>query len=226
MFPKTHTSHSQLSLYEHCPRCYWLRYVMDLKTPKSEPLQFGGDVHNAIDSYHEFGSVPDNLESHVRAAVMVYASHYQSDYYDVSEQGIDLIYRHPDTNEPLPLPFKMFLDAIRFRGRTIIGEHKTSARPYTQRQVDEAPQATLYSYAFRQMYKMIEDEIRYNVIIKPPFNEGKFKLQILSTHRDNSDYASYWYWAKGLLDRIGEGDFEPHAHTGWKCDACQVCVKV
>lgn len=123
---------------------------------------------------------------------------------------INTSFRHPDTQEALQQPFKLYIDGLRLGYLNKIYEHKTSAMPYTQGKINYEWQATLYSYAFRTFYGVKEAEIVYNVFVKPYKNMGtNYRFQKLSTKRDRSDFANFWYWAKALLDSIGQGNFEP-----------------
>ncbi len=53
-----------------------------------------------------------------------------------------------------------------------------------------------------------------NVFVKPNGNRGlNYRYQKLSTKRDRSDFANFWYWAHALLDSIGRERFEPSRHV-------------
>lgn len=224
-FPLDHTSYSQLKLYEHCPRCYYLTYHLKVQTPKKPELEFGSSVHNAIASYHQFGVKPNNLDRQVKKILDIYADHYRPDFLDEVEKGMLVTFRHPDTNEPLQQPFKLYIDGLRLGYLNRIYEHKTSAFPYNQARVNSEWQATLYAYAFRMFYGIAEHEIIYNVFVKPNGNVGSnYRYQKFHTKRDRSDFANFWYWGHNLLDQIARGHFEPSNHMGWKCDRCKICT--
>lgn len=225
MNPPEHISYSQLSFYEHCPRCYFLRYHVGVKTIAGQQLVFGSAVHNAIELYHKFGKVPDNLDRKVKAAFEVYAARYPANYLSYVEFGKDtpILFTHPDTGEPLRKPFKLAIDGAHTRGLAHIAEHKTSAQAWTQDRVDGEHQATLYSFTFRQLFGMEEDGIVYNVIVKPKFG-SKYYLQTFRTRRDRSDYARFYYWADGILEKMERGEFNPSNYVTWKCDLCKICA--
>jgi hypothetical protein len=223
-FAQPYISYSQLSMYEHCPQCYFLRYHQRIKPAgTSDALVFGSAVHNTIDSYHKFGMIPNNIDRRVRAAIEVYADRYPADYLDATEASYDIEVRHPDTGEPLALPVRLIMDGYRLRGVKHIAEHKTAAAPWTQAKCDTEMQATLYSYAFRQILNTKEDHIRYNIIVKPRAG-ANFKLQVLSTKRDNTDYTNFWYWAKAIMDKMERGYYPKLPVRGFKCDFCKICV--
>ena len=43
-------SFSQLSLFERCPRKYWLEYIAKIKTPQTRPLILGSAIHNGVEA--------------------------------------------------------------------------------------------------------------------------------------------------------------------------------
>lgn len=42
-------SFSQLSLFERCPRKYWIEYVAKIKTPQTRPLILGSAIHHGVE---------------------------------------------------------------------------------------------------------------------------------------------------------------------------------
>jgi hypothetical protein len=213
-------------MYEHCPRCYFLRYRVGIKTSSSKALEFGSGVHAAIEHYHINGELPNNIDRNVRAAALTYTERFPSDYLDEVEIGGDfpLWFRNPDNEEEvLPKPFKFFIDGVKLHGIKHISEHKTSASPWPQDKVHTEKQASLYSYAFREMFGFKEAFIQYDIIVKPKFGTG-YWMQTLKTTRDTSDYANFYWWAKDIMDKMEADKFPKNYRITWPCDVCKVCT--
>lgn len=113
--------------------------------------------------------------------------------------------------------FRGRIDLITARG-TIV-DHKTSRKPYSQRQVDNAPQATAYWWAYRELFGRDPFGFRYCVAVKQP-GWPEESTQTLTTERSNRDVQHYIGLVGGVIDIIERGEFAP---LGLLTEACRWC---
>lgn len=64
---------SSISMYEHCPRKYYYRYMLGIKTPPTPPLFFGSSIDSAL-NFH-FG---EKCKGVIPPRTAVYASFYEA----------------------------------------------------------------------------------------------------------------------------------------------------
>jgi hypothetical protein len=183
-----HLSYSNLALFESCPRCWWLKYQHNFKLPVPVSWELGGNVHEAIHTYHLTGKKP--VKPPIKALFDVYSDHYQPQDYNELEYRFLVDIVHPiNPKKKLGLPLMVVIDRI---WDEWIHEVKTSSRKYNQKDIDSRIQTCLYAYAYRTKYEKEEKGIRYNVIVK----NKKPKLQILDTFVSQNDiaYGLDWIW--------------------------------
>lgn len=51
--PPLSLSYTQVDAYRRCPRCYYLKYVLDLPDPENEALNLGNAVHESLRRFYE-----------------------------------------------------------------------------------------------------------------------------------------------------------------------------
>ena len=189
-----HLSFSNLNLFETCPRCWYLKYVLGYEMPGSDAMDFGSEVHRAIENYHKTGALPvvkkDGTGGYLRAMIQAYTDVFKKEDYDTIEEFWEVPIEHPEQKGVfLDLPLVVRIDRV-WNG--VIRDVKTSASRYQQSRVDGAYQTTLYAYAYRQKFQKEENGIAYDVLVKNKVP----KLQILDTFATDESIkdALWWIW--------------------------------
>lgn len=198
-----HLSYSNLNLFDTCPRCWYLKYVLGYKMPGSEAMDFGSSVHEAIEKYHKFKELPE--PSYLGAMVQAYADTYKPEDFDIVEEFWEVPIVHPVEDKKLDIPLLLKIDRV---WNEYIRDVKTSASRYKQEQVDGARQTILYAYAYRQKFGKNERGIGYDVIVKNKVP----KLQTLDTFATDEAIAETLWWVWNTWEKI-QAYPEPDYHT-------------
>lgn len=212
-----HLSYSSLSLFDTCPRCWYLKYVLGYEMPGNDAMNFGSKVHEAIECYHKTGKLPELIEDnsalfsgnsngYLCATVNAYADVYKSEDFDFVEERWDVPIIHPtEEGRVLELPLQVKIDRI---WNKVIRDVKTSASRYKQEQIDGAKQTILYAYAYRQKFGENELGVAYDVLVKNKVP----KLQTLDTFVTDQDITDSLWWIWNTWERILTYP-EPDYHT-------------
>jgi CRISPR/Cas system-associated exonuclease Cas4 (RecB family) len=116
----------------------------------------------------------------------------------------------PKTGEIRKKQLLGIVDALTKRnGTTILEEHKTSARKWTNADWDEALQSTLYLAAYPEITTM-----RFNILIKTKIPN----LQTAITTRTPDEKKDGIYTISRVMDAIEAGIFYPI--KSWRCGGC------
>jgi hypothetical protein len=189
-----HLSYSNLNLFDQCPRCWYLKYVLGYQLPGSDAMELGRQVHEAIEHYHKSGGERPE-PSYVSTFVETYSEMYKPEDFDMVEQTLVVPIQHPtDANivllrdgEELPLMVK--IDRIWNRW---ISDTKTSSRKYVQADIDGNHQTVLYAYAYRTHFGEKEDGINFDVLVKNKVPK-LFPMQTFCTD-ENIGETLQWVW--------------------------------
>lgn len=213
-----HLSYSNINLYNQCPRCWYLKYVLKYEMPGSVAMYLGSDVHKAIENYHRTGKLPEIIEyidketkllvsnGYLVSMVRAYAEVYKAEDFDFVEEKFTVPIIHPDDPERThELPLMVVIDRI-WDGT--IRDVKTSACRYKQEQVDNAMQTILYAYAYRKRFNIMEMGVGYDVIVKNKVP----KLQPLDTFVTDESITEALRWVWDTWDKI-LSDPEPDYHS-------------
>ena len=218
-FLPKYLSYSALKTYDNCPRCYYLKYGLNIwDQEKNDALLFGGELHDQIAKYHGYekpnwkkrldGKRPDEIVRRVKPYFNLYKERYNKESEEVEKEFL-INFRHPDTGQSLGFPIKGYLDLVQ---DNYLIEHKTSSSRYTQRKAHDMKQLTIYSYAFRKIFGKKEKGIKINVFLKRKTAKHR-NLEVIETSRDNSDYADFWCWARPIVVKIKKQYFERQEHS-------------
>lgn len=189
--PKDYVSYSQLYSFNQCAKCWYLQYILGVQFPEPEYFRFGKAVHTAIEHYHK-GTYVEDVET--RDYVKVYSEQYTPEYTAVEEFfRIPII--HPIKKTRMPILLSGKIDLI--RDEWVI-DHKTASRPWPQGKEDDDVQGTIYSYAYRVMFKKQEKGIRFNVLQKLK----KPKLDIRDTFRTAADMVQLYDYIEETIAKI------------------------
>lgn len=189
-----------LELYEMCPNCFYLQYVLGVFRPKNKNTEMGSNLHEAIKRYHR-GENPEPIlnTDYLKQLFNLYKDVYAPQAPDqmVEYQFIMEVTKITETDRRLVLrPLKMTGTIDRIADGWIY-EHKTSSSRYTQEQVENHFQATAYSYWYWKFYGEYPKGVRFNVFVK---NKRPY-MMTLDTYFDIRDFKR-WYTR---LERIAEG---------------------
>ena len=158
-----HISFSGLTAYSNCPRCFYLKYRMKIwDTEKSHALLFGGELHDKIGRYHGWkkpawkvrldGECPEEIKKEIEPYFEMYKKMFTPKADHVEKEFL-VDFLHPDTKKSLGIPVKGIIDKIN-DGYVI--DHKTTSSRMNKRDAHDSKQLTIYSYAYRQMFKKKE----------------------------------------------------------------------
>lgn len=169
----SYLSWSQLYLYRKDPNEYFVQYVMGVKQPPTPAMMLGSLIHRAIG---------DNWDAK-KLEMQMKGEHYTSDYirtgisilskaprYPLQEERIVL---EPSAHNGLKVPVMAILDGLD-DVLNKIGEHKTTSSGWSQQQVDEHDQLTLYDLVCYYKY----NKIFLNELNVLNVNNGKVKTYI------------------------------------------------
>ncbi len=193
------SSITNLTRYDNCPWCFFLN---QLRVPYKEPKAFklGSEVHKAIEMYHLKGIIPK--EETIRQYLELYIQHYDWRTPCEVEYYFEFPLSHPKTGNGFGFTLSGHIDRV---AEGWIFEHKTSARCWNQKEVDDNLQTTSYAWGYRQKFGNDPKGIRFNVFVK---NKTP-KLQFLETYPTLNDYIYLFEWVKEKVELIRNDVFEP-----------------
>lgn len=154
-----------------------------------------------------------------KGAAMLVAFHAQQDPLACPEiAGIEMPFSvdlyDPETGEVLEERLTGAFDLVLVEDeRHVIVEHKTSARRYTEDQLQNDFQPTAYRYAAREI-GMGKAALRYQVVTKTK----EPAVQVENVERNEQQEDDFLRTAVGVLKAIDAGAFYPL--RGWQCRTC------
>ncbi len=203
-----HISHSQLALWQGCPRQWQYVYVDKLPRGTSAALILGNCYHATLEEYFKMklllGQDPDIdilLDFFSTQWNKMFFSAWDIDFGKSSrgeqkDLGIALLSKYMEEIAPTIIPAQVELEmecvvhGVTFVLRcdlittgNIVIDHKTSAKHYTQAQVDADSQASATAYA---LHRPIVFQNHVAVKTKIP------DIQIMRTYRTHAD-INWWY---------------------------------
>lgn len=248
-----HLSHSQISMYQRCPKQYEYRYVKGIKNPPDSSLIVGISVHKSIE--HNYLAKFQNKKPANRNEVLdAFAQQFEQSKSGITfdepagkakDRGYRMAQVHYDrvapTVQPLEKPelgFEIevpgvkkkligFIDVIGKSiikaGRLII-DNKTTRRKFTQFEADTAGQLTGYTYAHKKIFpKLKTDGVAFHILVESK-SGGVEPLQLEST-RDEEQAKRYEKTVQDINKGIESGIFYPtdNAQTCGWCGYNALC---
>ena len=232
---------TKISTYLDCPRKFWYRYELYLKTPKSEGLYFGSAVHQGLENYYSgkdpiqgvkdalFGEKPHvgeepkegidlvKLEKEAKRIFQIYPS--QAPYFDplFVEHRFEVPLIHPETQEKLPAVFKGKIDLITREGAVV--DHKTaSGSPNGFFEAKNTFQANGYAYAYYQMFERLPERFVFNFLIKGNTRREP-RIEYKSLKPTLGDICLFFDTCKQSLDAIIRKETRDCPNK-WHCRFC------
>jgi len=231
-FPKKTISASSMMSYYDCPLQWKLINVDGLQPKEGDALFFGSIFDTMVKTFH----TKNDLESAIEFArvkhlgtkpVKKMIDHfgkcrqlleiYAKTPYNFSHPQFDIRFRftltHPITGKAIEYPLTGILDGL----DTIVGgvkpvEYKTSAKDYTQEQIDKSLQASFYGYYAHRTSGQNDIDIDYVVA-----NKGKKTFQFLTTHRKKEDFITLFEKVEQFIDDVRQEKFDENPNHPFWC---------
>lgn len=227
-----HVSHSQLSLWEDCPRKWEFSYVKKLPRSSSDALIIGNVYHHVLEeNFKAKMKLGFDLDSDIWIDILLtyweeqVKSQEQIRWNKYSEEQAlsvctELATRYMEDFAPSITPvevekwlsgyigntkFVLRMDLLTDAG--IIIDHKTAARAYKQDDVDKDNQATATAFALNK------NIVFYNHIAvktRTPY------IQAMRTIRTRTDIEWWYRKAEANIAHMKTGYAPPREH-GWLC---------
>ena len=231
-FSPDHVSHSQLSLWDACPKQWEYAYVQKLRRPSSGNLILGSCYHETLEeNFKKKLILGHDLDYDIcadffstlwgKAVSNVWEMNWGKSSPDaLKDMGLDLIDKYLEEVAPAIIPqfveqwlekdlngtkFVIRIDLIDMNN--VVIDHKTSAKSYTQAAVDKDMQASASAFA---LGRPIVFHNHVAVKTKTP------QIQIVKTYRTHAD-INYWYQkASAILVHMKTG-YAPPREDSWMC---------
>lgn len=227
-----HISHSQLNLWEMCPKIWEYTYIQGLKQRPSGNLIFGSCYHETLEeNFKKKLILNHDLDFDICADFFstiwdkATRNAWDVDWGKSSpellkDMGIELVGKYLDDVAPAIIPqfvektLERDLNGVKFVLRldlidmnNVVIDHKTSSKVYTQADVDKSTQASATAFA---LGKPIVFHNHVAVKTKTPI------IQIVKTYRTHAD-INWWYRkASAILVHMKTGYAPPHEDS-WLC---------
>lgn len=226
-------SASSIRDYKKCPKLFLYRHVLRLKLPyKSRHLTFGGAFHSALEVYHKYNKEKSAYNKFSNEFKIIHLSEDEKQFYDeMHTEGNRLLASYFNSQEYLKVVHDISsngLSEARFRNEWIdpiskedlgikitgiidrvtedadVVEFKTSSKPYKQEEVDRLDQATIYHRAFTIKTGQMPRRVVYIVFVKG----RKDPIQVVTTTRNETDYARLQSEVKTIMSNIAQNKFD------------------
>lgn len=231
-FSPDHVSHSQLSLWDSCPKKWEFRYIQGLKEPPNGNLILGDCYHHTLEENFkkklvlghdlDYDICIDFFETLWQKSLN---NAWEVDWGNKSpdimrEIGIALVGKYIDEIAPAIIPqfverwiekdlngtkFVIRIDLIDMNG--VVIDHKTSSKSYSQADVDKDMQASASAFA---LGKPIVFHNHVAVKTKTP------QMQIVKTYRTTAD-INWWYRKASAIIAHMKTGYAPPREDSWMC---------
>lgn len=233
-----HVSHSQIEMWLRCPKQWEYRYVYGLKVPPSGALIEGGCYHETLErnfkiKIHTQEDLP--LEECLDTFSVVWDARLLEGEYinwegrnpgNIKDEGIGLVREYISTISPSVQPVKVeepyvsevagvkFVCVIDLEEVSLaVIDHKTSARVYTQADVDKNLQATAAAFVLGRGI------VFYNHIA---LKTRVPQIQVVKTYRTRADIEWWATMAAQIVQQMKAGMAPPRSvdafgKDGWWC---------
>jgi len=227
-----HVSHSQIEMWQRCPRQWYFRYVKGLKIPPSGALILGGSYHSALEgnfrqkvTSHTDLPVDDCLDIFSDAWDIRLSREEDIDWKeerpgDVKDMGTGLVKTYREDVSPIVQPvlveepyvtevagvkFLLVMDLQDIDD--IVVDHKTASKSKTQEEIDRDMQASAIAYV---LGRPIVFRNHVALKLKVP------RIQILETVRSPIDVLWWIEMATDIIEQMKTG-IAPPRPGGWWC---------
>ena len=222
-----HVSHSQISMWLRCPRQWEFRYVKGLKLPPSGALIEGGCYHTALEMNFR-QKVDSRKDMPIDDCLDIYSDEWErrvisEEYIDwgkrsagkLKDEGASLVseymastsyYVQPTiveetiVTEIADVTFVCIPDIV--DDRKVVIDHKTSARKFSQIDVDMDIQASAEAFALNRPI-MFQNHVAVKTKIP--------KIQVVKSYRSRTDIEWWEEMAIQVLTQMKTGIAPPRS---------------
>jgi len=199
-----------------------------------ECMHFGGAIHDGLAALLQKKDMREAFERALRKDMDKVI--WRTNFEEALKDGFTLLYHHfkegyhiqplevekrytvhlehPVTKEKLPLPIMSVMDVI--DKREMIIDHKVVSSPIAQKQADVDIQATAYWMVYEVVFGKSPRSFWFNQLVR-----RKYTPRIeppLHTTRNAIDKILFWEYAKDILNRIENEQFD--RNIGTRCSNC------
>lgn len=227
-----HVSHSQINMWQRCPRQWYYRYVRGLRLPPSGPLILGGSYHTALEVNFK-QKVISQADLPINDCLDAFSASWDGrvagaediDWQErkpgeLKDMGVALVGTYRTKISPtvqpalVEQPFISEIAGVKFvlimdlqDTNEIVIDHKTAGKSYTQDDVDRDIQASAVSHV---LGRPITFQNHIALKLKVP------RIQILETTRGPEDTQWWLNMAEMIVEQMKTG-IAPPRPTGWWC---------
>lgn len=218
-------SHSAIDCYVTCPALYQRRYVHGVIDPPSPAMAFGKCFALALEAEHQgqdgdvawvrqyaacqqAGELPPGSPSIQHGLALL--GLYRQRGVGQGQPERDFLLHLPD-RDAVPVPIKGFMDLVT---EDEVWEFKTSAAKWDQGRVDGSHQASVYRWAFTQLYHRKPQCVRFLV-----FSTRTVALEEFCAYPAGPELQLFELRAATTWRGVRDGVFPARCGKPW-CAAC------
>jgi len=230
-----HISHSQIDMFNRCPRQWAYRYVEGIRTPPSGALIVGGTYHSTLE-FNFRSKLQTGKDLRLEDCFDLFSDYWNKRLEDTEEvdweekqpgetkdQGMELVEAYMTKVAPDVIPTAVeqvvirpvvgvdvvsVLDLIDSEDRTV--DHKTSARLWNQVRADSHGQPTAYSFTRDKIAP-----VQFHIAVKPT-KTLPARVQILETRRSLKDVLWWVKMVEEIIEQMESGVYPPRPGD-WYC---------
>jgi hypothetical protein len=229
MTPKS-ISATSLKLYESCPFCWKLKYVVGLMQPETPALLIGKMFHKSVEMYHN-EIAPDKILAKIKEEMIKDKTDEEIDNFGVVRKAFELYCKYPIKKETVDTEYQFMvytkgnsIPIIGFIDRVLDGgiiEYKTTSVDYTDEDT-QGIQPLIYSYAYFIKYKKIP-VITYYVVNKKKLKDPNYEPQIITLEKVD-DFDKLENRVNEFVSNVSQNKFEPIiGHNCFMCPFRKYC---
>lgn len=203
MEQNNYISASKIKLFDSCPYCFYLRYVVGLPSPNKTYFQLGKDVEANLQTLLT-GNELENKNSYEAKLAHVLCSNKKFQELIVDQE---LVFQNKLETEVNGIPFLAYTD---IETKDVVIDIKTSATKWSAQ--------TIQDYKYQAIaYSLITKKPFYFVVIKKATNPTSEDVQVISVKVSEQSIKDFCEKVKFVWD-IWQNDLLGQAHTGgYRC---------
>jgi hypothetical protein len=225
-----YVSHSQLDLWQHCPRKWEFRYIKKIQTPTSAPLLEGSAYHKVLETYFKerlehnnilslddlYGAYEDIWKTTTAPSININWGDHEPGTVKEECKGLFTEYIVNYGSKIIPAKveetyisnidktkFVCIIDLIDSADTVI--DHKTSSKKFILEDTEKDIQATAEAFVLDKAIVF-----QHHVAIKG----GYPQIQIVRSYRTQDDIKWWLEMARGIIAHMNTGICPPRAMKG------------
>jgi hypothetical protein len=239
--PRGYISHSQIRMYNECPRKYYFAYVEDIRPPVNEKVFLGEVFHATIERYFLDkinGSPPEEdaiaaiFKARFDEAGTGREIVWQAPRRETRERGLAFLQhflRHiAPATRPLmvekelsvvlpgsPVLLKGVIDLV--EEDYCITDFKTTTSKWSASKARNSTQMIIYKYLFDSSFGPVSSSLKYEVLYGK--SAGRIRHQTLRIDPAEDAVANLLLLIRQVVEKIGRQDFPANETPG--CRYCE-----